>query len=105
MAEEDEIHRNKRPDKTYISRRIRTTNVLTGEQRALRIASKVLDGDAVAYAREFGEVVVRSTPKRRKEIVAKFLEDERRACPRFCVNGPKAGNCHLTRRHNDCTQA
>jgi hypothetical protein len=26
-------------------------------------------------------------------------------CPRFCVNGPKAGNCHLTRRHNDYVKA
>lgn len=28
-----------------------------------------------------------------------------RACPRFCVNGPLAGNCHLTRRHHEPTQA
>ncbi|MDZ4348673.1 MAG: type I-F CRISPR-associated endonuclease Cas1f, partial [Xanthomonadaceae bacterium] len=27
------------------------------------------------------------------------------ACPRFCVNGPPAGNCHNTRRHNEQSQA
>jgi hypothetical protein len=77
MAEEDEIHRNKRTDKTYISRRIDVKHPLTGEVRALRIASKVFDGEAWAYAKEKGEVVLRQTPKRRKEIVAKFMEDHR----------------------------
>nr|MDM4806595.1 hypothetical protein [Xanthomonas phaseoli pv. phaseoli]MDM4810674.1 hypothetical protein [Xanthomonas phaseoli pv. phaseoli] len=23
------------------------------------------------------------------------------ACPRFCVTGPQAGDCHLTRRHHE----
>ena len=78
MAEEDEIHRNKRPGKTYISKRINTKNPLTGEVRALRIASKVLDGEAWAYAKELDEVVLRQTPKRRKEIIVKFLEDDRK---------------------------
>ena len=77
MTEEDEIHRNKRTDKTYISKRIDAKNPLTGEVRALRIASKVMDGGAWAYAKELGEMVVRQTPKRRKEIIAKFLEDDR----------------------------
>ena len=77
MAEEDEIHRNKRTDKTYISRRIDVTHALTGEGRALRIASKVFDGESLAYAKEKGEVVLRQTPKRRKEIIAKFMEDNR----------------------------
>lgn len=77
MAEEDEIHRNKRTDKTYISRRLGEKNPLTGEVRPLRIASKVLDDGSYAYAKEKGEVVLRHTPKRRKEIVAKFLEDDR----------------------------
>ena len=26
------------------------------------------------------------------------------ACPRFCVNGSPAGNCHLTWRHHEFTQ-
>ncbi|UNW11531.1 hypothetical protein MP631_14270 [Xanthomonas phaseoli pv. phaseoli] len=26
-----------------------------------------------------------------------------RACPRFCVTGPQAGDCHLTRRHHEPT--
>ncbi|WP_234712402.1 Arm DNA-binding domain-containing protein [Xanthomonas citri] len=25
------------------------------------------------------------------------------ACPRFCVTGPQAGDCHLTRRHHEPT--
>ena len=29
----------------------------------------------------------------------------RRACPRFCVNGFPAGDCRLTRRHHEPTQA
>ncbi len=28
-----------------------------------------------------------------------------RACPRFCVNGFPAGDCRLTRRHHEPTQA
>ncbi|KKY08266.1 hypothetical protein ST27_24320, partial [Xanthomonas phaseoli pv. phaseoli] len=27
----------------------------------------------------------------------------RGACPRFCVTGPQAGDCHLTRRHHEPT--
>lgn len=26
------------------------------------------------------------------------------ACPRFCVNGPSAGNCRIARRHNEQAQ-
>ena len=28
-----------------------------------------------------------------------------RACPKFCVTGPLAGNCRQTRRHDDNPQA
>lgn len=69
-----EIHNHKRPDKTYISPRFTFEG---GKQ--LRIASKVFDGEGLAYAKEKGEVVLRRTPKGRKEIIIKFLEDDRQA--------------------------
>jgi len=63
-----EFHRNKRPGKTYVSRRF------GGDQR---IASKVVDSDGVFYEAVLrDEVVLRVTPRRRQEIVAKFFEND-----------------------------
>jgi hypothetical protein len=42
------------------------------------------------------------------ELFSRLLQSrirQSRGCPRFCVNGPQAGNCHLTRRHNDYVNA
>lgn len=72
MVDEAEIHRNKRPKRTYISPRI---DVLSGGK--LRIASTVMDSAGYEYAVEKHDLVLRRTPTRRKEIVAKFLEDDR----------------------------
>lgn len=72
MTEKEDIHKNKLPNKTYISPRIDS-----GGGSKVRIASKVMDGETLAYAVEKGEVVLRRTPTRRKEIIAKFLEDDR----------------------------
>ena len=33
------------------------------------------------------------------------FDDTNRACPKFCVTGPLAGNCRQTRRHDDNPQA
>ena len=43
MATNAEIHRNKRPDKIYISRGILTGDARDQPQRLFRIASKVID--------------------------------------------------------------
>src|SRR5690606_30485487 len=67
------IHSNKRTEKTYFSPRIHA-----GDELRIRIASKVFDGEALTYAKEKGEVVLRRTPKGRKEVIAKFIEDDRR---------------------------
>ncbi|RYX92906.1 MAG: DUF4263 domain-containing protein [Comamonadaceae bacterium] len=72
MADDEEIHRNKLPGKTYISPQVPT---MSGP---LRIASKVLDSEGAYYAKVKKEVVLRRTPSRRIEIVAKFLEDDRK---------------------------
>ncbi|MDF2371633.1 MAG: DUF4263 domain-containing protein [Rhizobiaceae bacterium] len=71
--DEEAIHRNKLPGKTYIS-----PSFPTHDGTRLRIASKVLDGgDGYEYAKEKADIILRRTPAARKEIIAKFLEDSR----------------------------
>ncbi|MGJ7553314.1 Shedu immune nuclease family protein [Variovorax sp. RB3P1] len=72
MADEEEIHRNKLPTKTYISPQVPTL------EGPLRIASKVIDSEGAYYAKVKKEIVLRRTPSARIEIVAKFLEDDRK---------------------------
>ena len=72
MTDEAEFHQNKLASKTYISRRI-----VTESGTRLRIASKVMDSSGYQYVKEKNELVVRRTPTGRKQIVAKFLEDDK----------------------------
>lgn len=72
MADEEEMHRNKLPNKTYISPQVTT---LDGP---LRIASKIIDSEGAHYIKVKKEIVLRRTPSARVEIVAKFLEDDRK---------------------------
>ena len=72
MTDEAEFHQNKLASKTYISRRI-----VTDGGTKLRIASKVMDSPGYQYVKEKNELVLKRTPAGRKEIVAKFLEDDR----------------------------
>ncbi len=71
MYDDAEIHKNKRPEKTYVSPRVKTP------EGPLRIASKVLDSAGLHFAMVKAEVILRRTEARRTEIVAKFLEDDR----------------------------
>ena len=67
MTSDYEYDINKRPDKTYVSKRLPD-----GE----RIASKVIDGkEGCRVLRNGGEVTLRRTPAGRKEIKATFAED------------------------------
>jgi hypothetical protein len=76
VSDEHEIHKNKRPDKTYISRSL---SFADQKDRRLRIASKVFDSpETHSFAVEHGEHVIRVTDGGRQEIVAKFYEDSRR---------------------------
>lgn len=72
MPDEEEIHRNKLPNKTYISPQVPTL------EGPLRIASKVIDSEGAYYAKVKKEIVLRRTPSARIEIVGKFLEDDRK---------------------------
>ncbi|MDB5837677.1 MAG: hypothetical protein JWR14_7507 [Caballeronia sp.] len=72
MDDEEQIHRNKLPSKTYISPRI-----YVDAHEALRIASKVIDSDGLHYATVKKEIVLRRTENGRTEIIAKFLESSR----------------------------
>lgn len=75
MTDDYEYHRNKRPDKTYVSK-----SLSFGPQtdRRFRIASKVFDSpETHSFALEHGEHVIRITKGSRQEIVAKFYEDNR----------------------------
>jgi hypothetical protein len=70
-----EYHKNKKPEKTYIS-----SSIVSPEQsgRRFRIASKVMDGvESHEFVQEFGEQLIRVTHGGRQEIVAKFYEDDR----------------------------
>lgn len=72
MSDEAEIHKNKLPNKTYISPQIDTVD------GALRIASKVIDSEGLQYVKVKDQVVLRRTAAGRTEIIAKFLEDDRK---------------------------
>jgi len=72
MYDEEEIHRNKLTNKTHVNRRLPTL------EGPLRIASKVFDSEGLHHAKVKNEVVLRRTATGRTEIVAKFLEDDRR---------------------------
>lgn len=65
---------NKKPDKTYVSKRLRSR----ADERPMRIASKVIDAELdVGDIQKIGEQVLRVTPGQREEIVASFYEDDR----------------------------
>ena len=78
MADEVEIHRNKRADKAYISPSILTGNTEGLPQRRFRIASKVIDSPTHhEFVREVGEHLIRVTDGGRQEVIVKFYEDDR----------------------------
>ncbi|KKY07132.1 hypothetical protein NY63_22540 [Xanthomonas citri pv. fuscans] len=49
---------------------------------------------------EFGELPIEIPRDRHGSFAPQLIP---RACPRFCVTGPQAGDCHLTRRHHEPT--
>jgi hypothetical protein len=78
MTDEIEYFENKRPNKTYISKRITPTSLDGREGRPIRIASKVFDSkEAHAFVQEHGQVILRVTPGQREEVKARFFEDDR----------------------------
>jgi hypothetical protein len=75
MTDDYEYHRNKKPDKTYISKSL---SFSSQEGRKIRIASKVIDSlETHSFVSEKDEHVIRVTDGGRQEIVAKFYEDTR----------------------------
>lgn len=75
MPDEYQYYKNKRPDKTYISKSL-SFSAQAG--RKIRIASKVLDSpETHSFMLEKAEHVIRVTDGGRQEIIAKFYEDTR----------------------------
>jgi hypothetical protein len=75
MTDEYDMYKNKKPDKTYISKSL---SFADQPGRRMRIASKVFDSpETHSFAIEHGEHVIRVTDGGRQEIVAKFYEDNR----------------------------
>jgi hypothetical protein len=70
---------NKRADRTYISKAFPSIDFYEpGEQREIRILSKVFDpGELHLFAWVKGETVLRVTPGQRQEIKLVFYEDSR----------------------------
>jgi hypothetical protein len=78
MPDDVAYHLNKRPEKTYVTKRIPGEMKDGSEGRTIRIASKVFDTpENHAFSVDRGEVVIRVTPGGREEVVAKFYEDDR----------------------------
>ncbi len=78
MPDDVAYHLNKRPEKTYVTKRIPGEMKDGSEGRGIRIASKVFDTpENHAFSVERGQVVIRVTPGGREEVVAKFYEDDR----------------------------
>lgn len=82
---EEAIHRNKKIDKTYISRPIESSSPkpdgkggVIKEIRNIRIVSKVVDAkEEFYYAKDKDELILRKTSGGRFEIKAKLVEDNR----------------------------
>jgi hypothetical protein len=79
MSDDYEFFRNKRPDRTYISRAFESVfSFDSTETRKMRILSKVFDSDeSHGFAEVKGEVVLRITPGGRQEVKVTFYEDPR----------------------------
>lgn len=81
----ESIHKNKNPDKTYISRAIEASSFksdsegeIIKEIKNIRIVSKVLDSDEqYTNAKVKDEIVLRKTSGGRQELIAKLVEDSR----------------------------
>jgi Domain of unknown function (DUF4263) len=98
MSDDYEYHRNKKPDKTYISKSL---SFKAQEGRKLRIASKVMDSpETHSFVLEKGEHVIRVTEGGRQEIVAKFYEDTRGiftlTLQRFTTESGQPHNTHFS---------
>ncbi|MDD4821584.1 MAG: DUF4263 domain-containing protein [Bacteroidales bacterium] len=82
-AEEYKIFVNKQTDKIYLSKSIDdVTETVPGKEsietiRQIRYISNVGESDQQEHIKLNDEIVLRSTPKARQEIIAKFYEDSR----------------------------
>lgn len=79
-----DYHTNKRPDRVYLSKKLKHESLPTGEEqyepvkRDIRIVSKVLDvPEQHEFIKEGHQVKLRVTGLNRQEIIAKFYEDTR----------------------------
>lgn len=81
---EYEIFVNKRTDKIYVSKSFDATQIkpsveegIVKEIRPVRYISRVVESEQSEFIREGKEIVLRTTPRARQEIVAKVFEDTR----------------------------
>lgn len=79
-----EIFLNKRKDKIYVSKTFEATQLKPSlevgfieQSRTVRYVSRVMEGEQNQFIKEGREIVLRTTPKARQEIVAKVFEDTR----------------------------
>lgn len=79
-----EIFLNKRTDKIYVSKTFDTTQLkpsleegLIEQSRPVRYVSRVMEGEQNLFIKEGKEIVLRTTPTQRQEIVAKIFDDTR----------------------------
>ena len=97
--EDHEYFFNKRTDKTYISRTIKSESLNPDiPDRNIRIISKVIDTkETHHFAQIKDEVVIRITPSEREELIAKIYEDTRGIFTlTFQKFTKKTGNPHST---------
>lgn len=110
-----DYHKNKKTGKTYISSSIVPAErpgefgVQTEPGRRIRIASKVIDGQAAhRFLQEHGEEVIRVTDGGRQEVVAKFYEDDRGIftlqLQRYSVNDGKPHKVHFSFHGDEVVQ-
>jgi hypothetical protein len=85
MTDNYDYHKNRRPDRVYLSKSLKTFTLAKDEadnvrviNRPFRIVSKVIDSiEAHHFFKDGKEVSLRITGGGRQEIVAKFYEDDR----------------------------
>ncbi|MDD3066941.1 MAG: DUF4263 domain-containing protein [Candidatus Gracilibacteria bacterium] len=81
MADEFQIHENKRTDKIYVSPRFINKNPLTQEEIHTRRISKVFDVDDFhffEYLKKEKCVVLRTTTREREEVILTVIESDNR---------------------------
>jgi hypothetical protein len=93
---EEQYFKNKKEERTYISKQLKSFHLKESDKRPVRIISRVKDSvNTYLFTKVEDEIVIRITSSEREELVAKFFEDTGGIfILTFQKFHPKTGNPH-----------